>query len=211
VVRARRAGVPVGNRRHPIGFRRSRRPIVDVRSLRVERITVSPIARLRRPTGPRLAAGMVAAGLCLVGCSFASPVQVNSQANAGAGSDADLTAAGGAVHLRGFAVVTSAKGSPGVVVGLIANDGGQPVRVTLKTDPGSDTDTAPAIPVIVPADGSTVLGGGTGTTAELAHTAAPPGASILMTAQLDSGDNVQWQVPVMAPVGPYASVSPAAS
>jgi len=161
----------------------------------------------RRRTGLPLAVVALLA-LFLAGCSELSPDTIATPYAPGDGVSANVTnpADGSYIGLRNFLIVAAADGSAGRVVGTVVNTGAQPVQVALAADQGAST--APVtVQVEVPAFGLTQVGSDQGTQMILGET---PGAGRMMPmrAATTSGGAVDLTVPVLAPVGFYATLTP---
>jgi hypothetical protein len=143
----------------------------------------------------------------LSGCSVLSPDTIATPYPPGDGINATVTnpADGSSVDLRNFLVVAAAEGTAGRVVGAVVNTGAQPVELSLAAAQGAST-TRPTT-VEVPPGGITQVGSDDGTQMILEQT---PGAGrmIAMRAATTSGGAVDMLVPVLAPVGFYATLTP---
>lgn len=109
-----------------------------------------------------------------------------------------VAASMGTVLLRDVAVVTDAKGSPGVLTGAAINRGDSAATVAAKVD--GDAGTAGS--VSVPAGGATPLSGIT-----VAAVPSAPGAWVDLVVTTPNGDTLV-SVPVLSRVGAYSTLTP---
>jgi hypothetical protein len=171
--------------------------------------TTHGLPALRRRAGlPLAAAALGALSVLLAGCSELSPDTIATPYAPGDGVSANLTnpADGSYVGLRNFLIVAASEGDAGRVVGSVVNTGTTPVQLSLAADQGAST--APVVVrVDVPALGVTQVGSDEGTQMLLGAT---PGAGRMMPirAATTSGGAVDLTVPVLAPVGFYATLAP---
>ena len=171
--------------------------------------TTDGFPALRRRAGLPLAAAVLGAlSVLLAGCSELSPDTIATPYAPGDGVSANVTnpADGSYIGLRNFLIVAAPEGDAGRVVGTVVNTGATPVQVALAADQGSST--APVtIRVDVPAFGIAQVGSDEGTQRILGET---PGAGRMMPmrAATTSGGAVDLTVPVLAPVGFYATLTP---
>jgi hypothetical protein len=155
-----------------------------------------------------LAGGALAVGL--VGCSAFSPATIATPYAAADGANGALTNAadGSTVELRNMLIVAGTSAGSGLVVGTVANSGQSPVQVEISLQQ-SGNGTAPApTRIAVPANGAVQLGPAPAQVV-LAGVPAAGGVAAL-TAQTTSGGTVDLTVPVMAPLGFYATFTPPA-
>jgi hypothetical protein len=159
----------------------------------------------------RLAAAGVAVAAVLTGCSFTNPATIATPyaPSDGTASTIDDPATGGVVRLRNFLLVTSEAGAAGVVAGAIANDGTEPVTVSLTVQ---DATGAPVgQPVDVEVTPGTLAQVGTGGTAlTLPTVPTGPGTNLRIKASTGAGSTT-FALPVLAADGPYATLTPTAT
>lgn len=170
--------------------------------------TLSPVThRLAPATAARVAAAAaVAAGsLALSGCATLSPVQTDKNVLTAAGVPVDL----GAVQVRDLLVVTSAKGSPGVVVAQIVNTGSYAATVRFSVASQS-TSGGDVVRASVPAGGSTSLATGA-TEVVLPAVPAEPGSMVTLDVQTSDSGSTPVDVPVLAPDSFLSGQTPASS
>ena len=167
-----------------------------------ERRGASRRARYRVLSGALLAA-------TLTGCSAPSPAPVIEPYPPSDGVQVDLenTADGSAVKLRNFLIVAPDGGGRGLVVGSVVNTGASQVQLQLASAAGSATG-AP-VQVDVPAAGVARVGP-EGTSLVLEQVPAP-GRFLAMTASTSGGGTESFDVPVVAPAGEYALLTPPAA
>ncbi len=160
-----------------------------------------------RPTRAGLAALALAAP-ALAGCSFAS-AQTSRPYDPSDGVSASV----GSVQVRNLLIVGSTAQAPGVVSGVLLNEGAQPVTLTLAAGTGAP------VPVDLPAGTSVQLGVAT-TTAPVAGTPGaavvqfaalgqPAGAVVPVTLSSAAGGTTTVQVPILAATLEYATITPA--
>ncbi len=175
-------------------------------------------------TGSVLLLGTLGA---LTGCSATNPSQIATPYPAADGTNAEITdpASGSVVKLRNFLLVGTEKGKPAQLVGAIANEGTEPVRVVLSiaapvpasADPAaSPSPTQPLVEqAVTAAPGQLTLVGAGGTAVNLGALPAIPGATLTLRAQTGAGGEL-LTIPVVRAEGQYASLpagspAPAAS
>ncbi|MGG5260304.1 hypothetical protein [Phycicoccus avicenniae] len=146
-------------------------------------------------------AGLAAATLLASGCAVFSPTQTDYPYIPADGVDLSMPG----LELRNVAVVASAKGSPGVLVGQAVNRAADSVEVTFGLE-GEQGGTAS-----VPAFSGESLSGGS-TTVDVGAVPVEPGAMVTLTVSTkEAGQNVVL-VPVLAPERYYADLElPSAS
>jgi hypothetical protein len=150
-----------------------------------------------------------ALALSLTGCAaMASPATILTPYPAADGVASDLP--GTDVKLRDFLVVGTDKGSPAEVVGAVVNDGQTPIQVSLQTDLGPTSQPKQTL-VRVAAQSITLIGPDQKTRMEIPELPVIPGAMTGMSAATTAGGRADFSVPVMLPVGPYASLTPGPS
>lgn len=140
--------------------------------------------------------------LALSGCQVMSPIQTNVPYQPADGVAVDL----GDLQIRGLAIVTDAKGAPGVLSGLAINSGSDPVTVTFATGPSAEASARAVIPAGTPTRFSGVEGETPVTIPSLP--AAPGDAIKVIISTPDAGAPTVF-VPVLAPTGYYSSITPA--
>ena len=153
------------------------------------------------PVAPVLAAAALAGVLTLSGCQAMSPIQTDVPYQPGDGVAVDL----GDVQIRDLLVISSAKGSVGMLSGTVLNKSTEPVTVTFTA--GADGGSAQAQ---IPAGEHTRLSGVEGATSvSLPAISAAPGAIIKVTISTPAGGAPEVSVPVLLPEGYYATITPA--
>jgi hypothetical protein len=144
----------------------------------------------------------------LVGCSVLSPATIATPYAAADGVAGSLSNAadGSTVELRNMLVVAGQSGDRGLVVGTLANSGPSPVQVRLGLTPTpGETGAAPAT-ITVPARGAVQLGSGKD---QVVLDGVPEaGRLVQITVQTSTGGAEELALPVMAPLGYYASLTP---
>ena len=173
---------------------------------------------MKRNTSRRTAAmvagiGMTSLALVLSGCSAWAP-QTAAQPyvpSDGAAAEIGRQEYGG-VKLRNFLMVSNGKGTPGVLVGAVVNEGTAPVTVNLQVGSSGEGGGLLGEQSVTVRPGELVkVGAGDGGPAvRVASVPAAPGALLTLRADTPQGGAVM-QLPVLAPVGPYASLSPSAN
>ncbi len=169
-----------------------------------------------RPTRARPAVLVLAAPALvavLAGCGL-SPAQTTIAYDPGDGVSASV----GDVQVRNLLVVGSTAQAPGIVSGVLLNGGTSPVTVTVASG------TSAPVPVDVPASSSVQLGAtgadpaatpapGTPGSAvvQLSAVGAPAGAVIPVTLTSAGGGTTTVQVPVLAAMNEYATLTPSAA
>lgn len=146
-----------------------------------------------RPLRPALAALVAAGSLTLSGCAVLSPVQTDVKYPAADGFELSLVD----VEFRDLAVVAGEKDGPGVLIGQAVNQGGTAVDVEFATATGTPVRAS------VPAYSSTTLSGATTQVTLDKIPDAPGGMTTVTIRTRASGQNI-IEVPVLAPIGPYA-------
>ncbi|RHA40955.1 hypothetical protein [Cellulomonas rhizosphaerae] len=156
-----------------------------------------------RPRSRRLliAAGLSVAGVVLAGCSATNPITTEHEYSASDGVRATL----GDVRASNLLVLSSAKGSEGLLLGGLTNDGTQPRTVTLTF--GDQTATVQVAPE------STVLLDGTAAEGRadvrVTSVSVPPGAVLPTTIATDTAGSQDVGIPVLDGSQPdYATLVP---
>lgn len=160
-----------------------------------------------RPTTRAGVAALVLVVPALAGCG---PAPVGTSAEY-APSDG-ISASVGPVQVRNLLIVGSDAGQPAVVSGVLLNAGADPARVTLATDGAGRPEE-----VVVPGQGSVQLGAlGPGenpagaprrAVVQFSSLAKPAGAMAAVTVST-GGEATTVQVPILAAVGEYATITP---
>lgn len=166
-----------------------------------------------RRTGSLLAgAGVTSLALLLSGCSFWAP-QTAAQPyvpSDGAAADIGRLEYGG-VKLRNFLLVSGKKGAPGALVGAVVNEGTEPVTVQIGVfarDAGGQGQPLASTSVTARAGELVKVGAGDGGPAlRVPEVPEAPGSVLVMRVSTAQG-GATLQLPVLPPVGPYASISP---
>jgi hypothetical protein len=151
-----------------------------------------------------LAGTLLAVGL--TGCAYASPSTITTPYPASDGVDADIPGTG--VGLRNFIVIGTEKGAPASVVGVIVNDSDTNVQVSLQADLGETAQPSQTL-VQIPPHGTTQIGPAQATTMQIPDLPVVPGALTGLSAATPQGGRADLSVPVLLPVGAYASLTPA--
>jgi hypothetical protein len=177
-------------------------------------------ARRGRRRAVVAAAGVAAVGLALAGCSYLSPAQVVDRYAQADGTWAELRdpGTGATLRLEDMLLVAGEAKGPGVLVGAISSDADQETTVLLALVPPTPTESAdseqagqptPIDAVKVPAHGQVTFGPG-GKRVDIAAVPVAPGAVVTLTAQVVSGESVQFSAPVVRPQGHFGSITPSA-
>jgi len=148
-------------------------------------------------------AGLVAAGaVALSGCQTQSPIQTQFAYQPADGVAVDL----GTVQVRDLVVVSSAQDQPGVLSGVVVNNGSRPVRVSFATANGGQASLDAA------AGSSTRLADGTTVDpATLPKVATAPGGLLQIEVSTPEGGAQNVKVPVLLPQGYYQTITPPAT
>jgi hypothetical protein len=151
---------------------------------------------------------LVAAGLALSGCSVFSPATVTTAYAPSEGTQIDLSdPGGGTVKLRDVLIVGSTAKGPGALVAAVVNDGNAPVRVSIGLRSGGAQDST-----VVTAPPQQLIRIGPNSDTSLTLSSVPaPGSIVQLTVGTQAGGAVEFNVPVVAPQGPYATLTPSAS
>jgi hypothetical protein len=143
----------------------------------------------------------LAAALSLSGCQVMSPIQTSVSYQPAEGVAVDL----GDVQIRDLVVVTGAKGEVGTLSGMVVNNGTEPVTVSFAAAASGSPVSA-----VAPAKSQTRLSGIEGTKAvTLPSIAAGPGGILKVTIGTPTAGASEVSVPVLAPDGYYATITPA--
>lgn len=164
-----------------------RRPATDPRPQRPSRLAKALLA-------------LTSAGAVLLGgCSVFSPSTTSVNASYGAG----VTTVVGSIQARNL-VVVGEKGGEGLLSGALVNGGPGTQTVTVQTE-----EQPQPVKIEVAAGALVTLGpDGSGATIVVGELKQSPGTSIQVTVSTPTGGSVQSLVPVVAPTGEYASVTP---
>lgn len=152
----------------------------------------------------------LAAGLALTGCGSGDEAITQRGFDVTDGTSTDA----GDVRLRNLQLVAAdEEGGTAALIGAIANAGQQEDVLTAVTLQGT---TEPAVltptPVEIPAGGAVFLGVANGPTVTLSDSEPPqlvPGAFVPVSLTFESAGDVTVELLVQAPVGEYATVTPA--
>jgi hypothetical protein len=139
---------------------------------------------------------VLGAALALSACQTQSPVQTDVTYNPADGVPVDL----GAVQLRDVVVVSTGKGEPGVISGLVSNTSGQAERVSFSL--------ANAAPVYTTAPAHSEQPLSNGTQVQLPSVPAEPGSLVKLNVQSPGVPSVVVDVPVLPPAQYYSTLSP---
>jgi hypothetical protein len=165
--------------------------------------------RPRRP-GTLAAAGALAAGLLLAGCSATNPIQTQQDYSPSDGVRVTV----GDVRGNNLMVLTSAQGEPGVLHGAFTNNGDEDRTVTVSFAGAEGAEPTDPTTVQVPAHTTVLLDGtdedGSADVAVTA-TAVRPGDLATVTIETDADGSSELQVPVLDGTLPdYATSLPSA-
>jgi hypothetical protein len=210
---------------------------------------VNPSRRVLHLRRASLRTGLAAVGvaLALAGCSATNPATIATPFPVGEGTNGQIGgeqvtegdgswSGNGGIKLRNFLVVSQGANAPGVVVGGISNDTGQPATVELQLAyTGSDGQQQSLGTTSVPVQaGQTVQLGnpaGLSGTASPSSTQAggaqraagpsvwfqvpkvpmPSGSFVTLLARTSSLGGTSFNVPIFPPLEYYASLTPTAS
>lgn len=174
------------------------------RAARVSPVISRSAAPHRVPRSRRVAVvGLaLAASLGLGACQMTSPVTTDLAYDPADGVSVDA----GDLAVRDLLVVSEGGGAPGVVSGLVVNNGTQEAQVTVIVI--ADGQMTPLSPTVtVPADGAVRLDGigvdGSGQAVSIPSVTANPGGTVEITVQSDGGVAGSGLAPVLAPDGYY--------
>jgi hypothetical protein len=183
------------------------------------------VVRLRVPAA--LAVAVAGVALPLAACTATNPPQTMFSFDPGDGRSGQIgDQATGAILLRNFLVVAQAKGQPGTVIGAIANHTSQQAQVQLAVVTNAGGQQQPVeqktitlgagqfVSIGQPAasEGETTAASGRQTVSfDIASMPTAPGAVLTLLAQTAAGGGTSLNIPVLPPVGAYASVLPSAS
>ncbi len=139
-------------------------------------------------------------GVLLAGCSTQSPLETTVQYQSADG----VAARSGVVEARDLLLISSKKDAAGLLSGSLINTSTEPVTVTFLTRADSEAGgtAGPATTVQLKAREQKRL-----ETVQLASVPAAPGALTGIVMQTSAGQTLV-NVPVLPPVGPYASLTP---
>jgi hypothetical protein len=167
------------------------------------RAVPGPVSRRPRALA-RAGIVLVAAG-ALAGCNFMNPATVLEPYSASDGVNVDLD---DTVLLRNILVVADEEGGRGSVVGMVVNQGEEPVTVELAAQLGENAQPGQTR-VQVPPSGNVLLGPeGLGSTEMiLEDLPVAPGEVIEMSAASSGTGVAYFDAPVLPAEGEYASLT----
>jgi hypothetical protein len=170
------------------------------------------VSRFRRPaTVAGFAIGLAGLSAVATGCSLAAPTPITSPYSASDGANAQLaTPDGGTVKFLNFLLVSAAKGKPGVLVGAVTTDGGDPVRVQLSVLDAAGQNAIGQVNLTATPGQLTQVGPGGTTTLQVSSVPQPPGAVLKLHAQTPEG-GTDFELPVLAPQNAYSTITPTES
>ncbi len=152
----------------------------------------------RLPCVLALAGTLAGATMAVSGCSTMSPLQTAVSYNPSDGTPATS----GQVDARNLLIVAGEEGGPGTLSGYLVNNGDSPVRVGFQTRAESESNAPPNASVDLAGREATPITGIT-----FPRVDAPPGALTEIFLVTPAGKTLVT-VPVMAPIGYYATLSP---
>jgi hypothetical protein len=155
-----------------------------------------------RPSRRGLVALAVAGSMALLSsCAAFSPITTDENYDAADGVTANL----GGIVARDLLVVGE-KGKEGLLSGALANNGPNDTKVTIQTKGQPQPVT-----VNVPSGGLVTLGSNPDQTSVVVGNLTVDAGSLLdVTLSSPTGGQVVTPVPVLAPVGPFTTVTPTA-
>ena len=170
------------------------------------------MSRFRHPaTVAGFAIGLAGLSLIASGCSLAAPTPITSPYAASDGSNAQLaTPDGGTVKFLNFLLVSAAKGKPGVLVGAVTTDGGNPVQVQLSVLDAAGQNAIGQTNLTATPGQLTQVGPGGTVSLQVSSVPQPPGAGLMLHAQTPDG-GTDFELPVLAPQNAYATITPTES
>jgi len=156
-----------------------------------------------RPRSRRLliAAGLCVAGVVLAGCSATNPITTEHEYSASDGVRATV----GDVRASNLIVLSSAKGSEGLLIGGLTNDGVDPRTVTLTFGDQQATVQVDGKATVL-LDGTTADGHAD---VRVTSVSVPPGAVLPTTVATDVAGSHDVSIPVLDGSQPdYATLVP---
>ncbi|WP_219105485.1 hypothetical protein [Austwickia sp. TVS 96-490-7B] len=174
------------------------RPNDQERSVQASRLPRGRTARTVLSAG-----GALATALLLSACQWTSPITTQLSYTPADGSQVDI----GSLHIRNALVVASKEGAPGTLVATIANtDTNTTGHLMFRIG----QESLPAVEV--PARQSVRLGAGeSARPAVIGKVPAAPGAMMNISLISEGGLVTELSVPILAPNGPYATLTPTAT
>jgi hypothetical protein len=165
---------------------------------------------LRRASTTRALLLAAAVALTVSACSVFSPSLV-ADYGSGDGLSATITdpADGSTLDLRNFVIVAGDSGGVGRLVGTVVNNGPRPVQLQLTTDQTAGGATGQTMITVSPF-GVTKIGFDEGQEMFLSNVPAA-GTFVAMSPRTDAGGSVSLDIPVVPPVGYYATLAPPAA
>lgn len=160
-------------------------------------------AKLARPAVGALT--LVGTASVLSGCMYLSPAQTTVSYDPADGTSATI----GSIQLQDVAIVSSAKGASGSMIGMATNNSTSAVQLTVTPTGGAaETVTIPGSTAVrldgqTSGDSSQTVG-----PVEVAKVTAIPGGVMAVSFQTAGGGQNTVQVPVLLDQPPYGSASP---
>ncbi len=170
----------------------------------------------RTTVAATVGAPVAALVLALSGCVAWTPQTAASPYEAGDGSNAQVGGRGeiGGIKLRNFLLVSEEEGAPGVLVGGILNETGEPVQVQLQVQPAAAGVDQPTIlaqrTVDTRPDVLTQVGGNGTVQIQVPSVPLPPGALLSLVVQTPLG-GTRMSLPILPPAGAYSVITPTAA
>lgn len=151
-----------------------------------------------RPTSLRrlLPAAAIGAAVLLSACQTQSPIQTDVTYDPADGVPVNL----GSVQLRDLVVISSGKDKPGVLSASVSNTGSSSARIAFALSNGSPVYTE------VPAGAEQRLSGTS--QVQLPSVPVSPGDLVKLSVQSPDAPAAVVDVPVLPPVGHYATMGP---
>ncbi len=142
----------------------------------------------------------------LSACSFTNPKTTATTYAAADGTNDQIIdeATGASVELRNMLLVAQEEDGPGTLVGVAANTGAQPVRVTFTVLDGDGQSVGTG--TVLAGSGELTSIGTDGTAVRVASVPVPPGANLTLVVETPAGGSQRMTLPVLAAEGPYADL-----
>lgn len=150
----------------------------------------------------------LAAALTLSACQISSPVTTDMVYDPADGVSVDA----GDIAVRDLLVVSEGAGAPGVVSGLVVNDGDEAAEVTLTIAVEGQMQTLTPTVSVEPGNAVRLDGAaGSDTQVTIPSVAQPAGSNLEILVQTSLGEAASGQAPVMLPTGYYSDLAPSTS
>jgi hypothetical protein len=185
------------------------------------------VVRLRVGARGRAAVAVAGVALALAGCTATNPQLTATPFDAGDGRSAQIggTDANSGVQLRNFLIVSTAQGSPGRVVGAIANrtadvvtgTDGQPQPIgqtTVSVNPGEFVQLGSVSQATTGTPASSIGNEPAASKATdfiIQQVPVAPGAVLQLVAGTAGSGTTSLDIPVLPAVGEYLALAPSAS